>query len=158
MVSTDTAPHYRWGEGCDGWGIVRIAAASMLCLLVMLLGWMPLRAAAQVPVAAAHGEVAKENPAITALALKIYGQMRTGTVDQGLLTDTMKQELSPMRLALQRPILDQLGNPTKLTLESMEKTPYGTRWGYLAVFATAQLHVSIYVMADGKVGGYELAL
>lgn len=128
----------------------------MFSLLLLLFGWMPLQAA--VPVPAAHAAVAKENPAITALALKIYGQMRAGKVDETLLTDSMKKELSPMTLTLQRPILEQLGNPVRLTLESTDKTPYGIRWVYMAVFATAQLHVTIYVMSDDKVGGYELGL
>ena len=137
---------------------LRTEIALMFSLLLLLFGWMPPQAAAQVPVPPAHAVVAKENPAITALALKIYGQMRAGRVDQTLLSDEMNQELSPMRLALQRPILEQLGNPVKLTLESTDKTPYGTRWVYLAEFATAQLQVKIYVMSDGKVGGYELGL
>jgi hypothetical protein len=130
----------------------------MLSILILLFGWMPLQAATQAPAPPAQVEVVKENPAITALALKIYGQMRAGKVDETLLTDMMNKELSPMTLALQKPIFDQLGNPVKLTLESSGKTPYGTRYVYLAVFATAQLHVNIYVMADGKVGGYELGL
>jgi hypothetical protein len=130
----------------------------MLSLLVLLFGSMSPQVSSPAPATAAHVEVAKENPAITALVLKIYGQMRTGKVDETLLTDMMNSELSPMKLALQRPIFDQLGNPVKLTLESSGKTPYGMRWVYLAVFATAQLHVNIYVMSDGKVGGYELAL
>lgn len=128
----------------------------MLSLLVLLFGWMPTQANSPAP--AAHVETAREDPAITALALKIYSQMRAGKVDAALLTDAMNKELSPMTLALQKPIFDQLGNPVKLTLVSTDKTPYGTRWVYLAGFAAAQLHVNIYVMSDGKVGGYELAL
>jgi hypothetical protein len=38
----------------------------------------------------------------------------------------------------------------------MDKTAAATHYTYLATFATAQLHVEIYVMADGKVGGYQL--
>ena len=132
---------------------------SLLVLVFGIgIGWMSRQAAAQAPAPAAHVEVVRENPEITALVLKIYGQMRAGKVDETLLTDMMNKELSPMALALQRPIFNQLGNPVKLTLESSDKTPYGMRWVYLAAFATAQLHVKIYVMSDGKVGGYELAL
>jgi len=130
----------------------------MLSLVVLLFGGMPLQAAAQAPAPVAHVEAAREDPAVTALALKIYSQMRAGKVDATLLNDAMNKELSPMALALQKPIFDQLGNPVKLTLESSGKTPYGIRYVYLAVFATAQLHVDIYVMSDGKVGGYALAL
>ena len=131
-------------------------------VLVVGLGWLPWQAATSAPQPAAHVEgkvnAVKENPAITALVLKIYSQMRTGKVDETLLTDMMNSQLSPMVLALERPIFDQLGNPVKLTLESSGKTPYGTRWIYLVVFPTAQMHVSIYMMSDGKVGGYELSL
>ena len=108
----------------------------------------------QVPAA----PVVKEDPAVTALALKIYGQMRTGNVDEALLTPGMSKELAPPVLAMQKPVLDQLGQPVKLALEISEATPGGVRWVYLATFATAQLHVTIYVMKDGRVGGYALAL
>jgi hypothetical protein len=101
---------------------------------------------------------AKEDPAVTALALKIYDQMRAGKVDAALLTDSMNHALSPDALAQQKPIFDQLGEPMKLTLEISSKVADGTSWKYLAVFATAQLHVTIVVMTDGKVGGYALSL
>ncbi|PJJ60420.1 cupin domain-containing protein [Hymenobacter chitinivorans] len=29
-VSTATAEHYRWGEGCDGWHLVKTAALSII--------------------------------------------------------------------------------------------------------------------------------
>ena len=91
------------------------------------------------------------------MALKIYGQMRTGKVDEALLTDDMNKALSPAVLAQNKPIFDQLGDPVKLTLESSEKLPDGAHWVFLATFAAAQLHVKIFVTVDGKVGGYFLA-
>ena len=48
---------------------------------------------------------------MTALALKIYGQMRTGKVEEGLMTPEMNKALSPAVLAEQKPIFDQLGDP-----------------------------------------------
>jgi hypothetical protein len=133
--------------------------AWMLSLLLGI-GMMVAQApATQAPApAAATSPAAKEDPAVTALALKIYAQMRGGKVDASLLTDAMSKELSPEALALQKPIFDQLGDPVKLALENSEKTGDGTRWVYLATFAMAQLHVTIYVMKDGRVGGYALAL
>jgi len=107
---------------------------------------------------AASAPVVKEDPAVTALALKIYAQMRSGKVDEALLTPEMNKELAPSVLALEKPVLDQLGAPVKLVLEKSESTAAGTRWVYLATFAAAQLHVTIYVMKDGRVGGYALAL
>ena len=29
-ISTGTAPHYQWGEGCDGWHLVRTDALSVI--------------------------------------------------------------------------------------------------------------------------------
>jgi len=128
----------------------------MLSLLVALM--LGLGAQTQAPAPATKVEAAKEDPAVTALALKIYGQMRAGKVDEALMTDEMNKALSPEVLAQTKPMFDQLGDPVKLTLESSDKSAEGVRWVYLAVFATAQLHVKIYVMKDGKVGGYALSL
>ena len=112
---------------------------------------------AQAPTPAAKADAMAENPAVTALALKIYGQIRAGKVDDALLTEAMSKELGPTVLGQYKPIFDQLGDPQKLTLESGETVAGGTRWVYLAVFAMAQLHVNLFVTADGKVGGYRLA-
>ena len=30
MISTATAPHYQWGEDCDGWHLVRTDALSVI--------------------------------------------------------------------------------------------------------------------------------
>ena len=30
MISTATAAHYEWGEGCDGWHLVRTDALSVI--------------------------------------------------------------------------------------------------------------------------------
>ncbi len=30
MISTKTAPHYSWGEGCDGWHLVRTEELSVI--------------------------------------------------------------------------------------------------------------------------------
>jgi hypothetical protein len=127
-------------------GIVKML--SVLLALAMIFAQTPAQMASGV----------KEDPAVTALALKIYGQMRAGKVDEALLTPGMNKQLAPSVLAMQKPVLDQLGTPVKLALESSEATADGVRWVYLATFATAQLHVTIYVMKDGKVGGYALAL
>jgi len=131
----------------------------MLSLLVLTLGSLLPQTPAQTPATApaARVEAAKEDPAVTALALKIYGQMRSGKVDESLMTEPMNKALTPAVLAQTKPMFDQLGDPVKLTLESSVKSAAGTTWVYLAEFATAQLHVHIYVMADGKVGGYRLA-
>jgi len=130
----------------------------MLSLLFVTLTLLQPQTTAQSPAPTpATVEAAKEDPAVTALALKIYGQMRTGKVDPSLMTEQMNKALTPAVLGQTKPMFDQLGDPVKLTLDSAVKTPTGTTWVYLAEFATAQLHVHIYVMANGKVGGYRLA-
>jgi hypothetical protein len=131
----------------------------MLSLLVVTIGLLLPQTPAQTPSPAPATQVSgvKEDPAVTALALKIYGQMRKGKVDESLLTEQMNKGLSPSVLAQTKPMFDQLGDPVKLTLESSVKSAAGTTWVYLAEFATAQLHVHIYVMTNGKVGGYQLA-
>jgi len=133
--------------------------ASMLSSLILMMGLLVPQAPTQTPPPAptTKADAPKEDPAVTALALKIYGQMRAGKVDEALMTDAMNKGLSPEILAQNKPIFDQLGDPVKLTLESAEKTADGTRWVYVAVFAMAQLHVDIFVTASGKVGGYRLA-
>lgn len=125
-------------------------------LLSLLLAFAPLQA--QAPAAPVAAPMLQEDPAVTALARKIYGQMRAGKVDEALLTEQMNKALSAEVLAQTKPIFDQLGDPVKLTLESGERSAEGTRWVYVAVFAAAQLHVKIFVTSDGKVGGYDLAL
>lgn len=99
-------------------------------------------------------EAASEEPAVTALALKIYSQMRAGKIDESLLSDQMKKALTPEAMARNKPVFDQLGDPTKLTLETRKATQQGTAYDYLAAFATAQLHVRIFIDSAGKVGGY----
>jgi 3-oxoacyl-ACP reductase-like protein len=98
-----------------------------------------------------------EDPTVTALARKIYTQMRAGKIDGSLMTKQMNEGLTPAVLAEKKPIFDQLGEPTKLTLQQAEKLSQGTRYTYLAEFAAAQLHVKIFIDNEGKVAGYFLA-
>ena len=97
-----------------------------------------------------------EDASVTALARKIYAQMRVGKVDPSLLTAEMNKGLSPEKLAQVRAMFDQLGDPTNLTLSTREEIPGGTQYVYLAEFAKAQLHVKIVLNPDGKVAGYFL--
>jgi hypothetical protein len=126
----------------------------LLCFLLLPQVALPT----QTPAPVVQANAPAEDPLVTALARKIYSQMRAGKVDEALMTSEMNKALSPDVLAAQKPIFDQLGDPLKLTLESTEKTAAGAKWVYLATFATAQLHMTILVMKDGRVGGYDLAL
>ena len=127
-------------------------------LFAILLATTPAQAPAQSPaVPARSAEAPKEDPAVTALALKIYSQMRTGKIDESLLSEQMNKALTPELLAQNKPIFDQLGDPTKLTLQTHKSTPQGNAYDYLADFAAAQLHIRIYIDATGKVAGYNVA-
>ena len=105
-----------------------------------------------------------EDPAVTALARKIYSQMRSGKVDDTLLTPEMAKAFTPAQLAQTAPVFNQLGDPTRLTLQSRTekqdntKTPpvVYTVYTYLAVFSSAELHVQIVLDTAGKVAGYRL--
>ena len=84
----------------------------MLSLLILMIGLLipqtPAQTPAQASAPAAKAEAPKEDPAVTALALKIYGQIRGGKVDEALMTDAMNKELGPAVLAQYKPIFDQL--------------------------------------------------
>jgi len=97
-----------------------------------------------------------ENPAVTALALKLYAQARAGKLDPALITPEMAQALDPGTLAQEKPIFDQLGDPTRIVFETAEKHTKGTLYTYQVTFATAQLHVKIFIHPDGKFAGYGL--
>ena len=97
-----------------------------------------------------------EDPKVNAMALKIYSQMRAGKVDNKMLTDAMQKQLAPEVLAQNKPMFDQLGDPTKLTFQSGNKMGNGASYMYLAEFPTAQMHVTITVTNDNKVAGYQI--
>ena len=127
--------------------------------MVGLVLWMALGMQAQSPAAvpaATTTEAPKEDPAVTALALKIYQQMRAGKVDAALLSDELQKAMTPEVLAENKPLFDQLGDPTKLVVEKKETVAQGVKWEYLARFAAAEFHVDIFVDKDGKVAGYFL--
>ena len=104
----------------------------------------------------------QEDPQVTALALKVYSQIRTGKVDEALLTPRMAAAFTPAALAHLQPIFDQLGDPTRLTVEKRDQKDDTTQtppvhylsYSYLAVFPTAQLHITITLSPEGKVAGY----
>jgi hypothetical protein len=98
----------------------------------------------------------QENPAVTALALKLYAQARAGHLDSALITPEMAQALDPATLVQEKPIFDQLGNPTRIAFESAEKHTKGTLYTYQVTFPTAQFHVKIFIHPDGKFAGYGL--
>ena len=148
---------------------------TLACLLLASLGLAPSASlVAAVPIAtqaatqavpqaaeaprmgAASPAGSAEATAVTAMALKIYAQMRAGKVDAALLTPEMNAAATPEILAQTRPMFDTLGDPKELRLESIEKLAKGTNYFYIAIFPTAQFHISLFITPEGKVGGYLL--
>ena len=126
---------------------------AVLTLALALL--TPQNKPSQVPAATVAATPA-EDPAVNSLARKIYAQMRAGKVDEALLTPEMNAALTPAVLAQSKPMFDQLGDPTKLTLEGSTAGASNTTYVYLATFATAQFHVILSVNSAGRVSGYLL--
>ena len=128
--------------------------SSFLFALALSLPLQSSATPAAAPAQATPASVA-EDPAVTALALKMYMQMRAGKVDATLVSPQMYQALTAA-VTQQKPVFDQLGAPTSLIFQSAEKLPQGNRYNYLATFPSAQLHVQIFIDHQGKVGGYFL--
>jgi hypothetical protein len=122
-------------------------------MLPILLAFALLLAPGQTPATAPQQQ---ENPAVTALALKLDAQARTGKLDSTLITPEMAQALDPATLAQERPLFDQLGEPTRILFQSAEKHTKGTLYTYQVTFPTAQFHVKIFIHPDGKFAGYGL--
>ena len=121
------------------------------CVIALLLVLpAPLPAAAQQTGAAAS----REDPAVSALALKLYGQARSGTVDRSVLTEEMSAQLTPEVLTQAKPLLDQLGDPKKIVFVSAERHTKGILYAYVVTFAAAEFRVKVFVHPDGKFAGY----
>jgi hypothetical protein len=125
---------------------------SSLILALALLATPQQTSAPTPPTPAAQ----HEDSAVTALALKIYAQMRTGKVDESLMTAEMSQTFTPTLLAQEKPIFDQLGDPTRIAFQASEAHTKGTLYTYQVTFAAAQFHVKIFIHKDGKFAGYGL--
>ena len=108
------------------------------------------------PSAAAPASAPVEDPAVTALALKLYGQMRAGKLDATLFTPEMNAALTPEVVTQSKPMLEQLGDPKQFKFEAASKVASGMTYRYLATFPTAQFHVVLLITPAGKVGGYAL--
>lgn len=122
--------------------------------MVNLLLLLALLFAPQVPASAPL----QEDPAVTALALKLYAQARTGRLDAALITPEMAQALDSTSLAQEKPLFDQLGEPTRILFVSAEKHTKGTLYTYQVTFPTAQFHVKIFIHPDGRFAGYGFEL
>lgn len=100
--------------------------------------------------------VVQDDPAVHALALKIWDQMTSGRLDRSLLSSEMNTAMTPELLAQVGPQLRGVGKLESISL--FEKTPMskGTNYVYAARFSTGEHKIQIFVTTDGKVGGYRL--
>jgi hypothetical protein len=121
----------------------------MPTLLLLLALFLPQQAPAPAP-------RQQEDPAVTALALKLYAQARTGKLDPTLLSPEMLEALDPATLAQAKPLFDQLGEPTRILFLSAERHTKGTLYTYQVTFPTAQFHIKLFLHPDGKFAGYGL--
>jgi D-alanyl-D-alanine carboxypeptidase len=98
----------------------------------------------------------QDDPAVHALAMKMWDQMSSAKPDRSLLSPQMNAAMTPELLTSAAPQLQALGTLDSLTL--LEKTDVngGTRYVYTAKFSSGMHRISIFVTADGKVGGYRV--
>jgi hypothetical protein len=108
----------------------------------------------------AQGTVApgsQEDPAVTALVRRLYGQLATGTLDKSLLAPQLAADLTPDFLAQMKAGLPQLGEPTRIRVESRVVVQGGVKYLYAATFPVGEFKIWVLVMNDGRVGGFVLA-
>lgn len=99
---------------------------------------------------------ADDDPAVHALARKLWDQILSGNLDRTLLSPEMNAAMTPQLLAQVRPQLQPLGALRSLQLA--QKTPLngGTNYIYTANFSNGQHKIDIFLAGDGKVGGYHV--
>jgi len=97
-----------------------------------------------------------DDPAIHALAMKMWDQMSSGKVDRSLLNPQMDAALTPELLSSAAPQLQALGKLQNLNLLEKTSANGGTLYSYEAKFSTGMHKINIFIAPDGKVGGYRV--
>jgi hypothetical protein len=97
-----------------------------------------------------------DDPAVHALAMKMWDQMSSGKPDRSLLSPEMNAAMTPELLASAALQLQALGGLENLSL--LEKTAIngGTSYRYAAQFSCGEHKINLFMTADGKVGGYRV--
>jgi hypothetical protein len=129
---------------------LRVRSALVFAVLLSCVGMRAQTAPSSASV--------QDDSVVTALVVKIYGQMRAGTVDRTLLTPEMAASLTPDVQAQMKEGFTQLGEPTKVTLQTKTVVDVGTNYLYSAVFAIGEVRITILVNHEGKVAGYRLMI
>ena len=99
---------------------------------------------------------AKDDPAVNALARKIFEQIIAGKPDPSLLTPQMTAALTPELVAQASAGWKQFGALRELTFVHAEPMGIGTQYEYTGKFANGAHPIVIFITADGKVGGYRV--
>jgi hypothetical protein len=86
----------------------------------------------------------------------LWGGFATGNLDRSLLTPQMNAAMTPELLAQTAPQFQALGGLNHLTPVQRNEQSGGVACVYAAQFAAGSRRISIFVTADGKVGGYWL--
>jgi D-alanyl-D-alanine carboxypeptidase len=97
-----------------------------------------------------------DDPAVNALAKKMWDQLTSGKLDRSLLTAEMNAAMTPELLARVGPQFQPLGALESLKLSQKTVLDGGIRYVYLAKFASGEHKIEIFITADGKVGGYHI--
>jgi len=99
---------------------------------------------------------AQDDPAIHALAMKMFDQMSTNKPDRSLFTPEMNAAMTPELLTQVSPQLQALGKLESLSLVEKTATNGGTLYSYSAQFSSGTHKINIFIASDGKVGGYRV--
>jgi len=104
----------------------------------------------------AKANAAQDDPAVYALAMKMWDQMISGKMDRSLLSPEMNAAMTPELLASVAPQFQPLGKLESLTLLERTSIDGGSRYLYESHFSSGTHKIEIFITADGKVGGYHV--
>lgn len=110
---------------------------------------------AKIPEPAATAAV-KDDPAVHALARKMFEQIMAGKLDPSVMTTQMAAALTPELIAQVSAQWKEMGALEDLTLLHAEPVGIGTQYEYTGKFANGTHQIVIFITADGKVGGYRV--
>ena len=97
-----------------------------------------------------------DDPAVNALANKLWDQITSGQLDRSLLSSQMNAAMTPELLARVGPQLQSLGTLQSLKLSQKTAMGGGTNYIYIGNFTGGEHKIDIFMTADGKVGGYRV--
>jgi D-alanyl-D-alanine carboxypeptidase len=97
-----------------------------------------------------------DDPAVNALAKKLWDQITSNKLDRSLLNSEMNAAMTPELLARVGPQFQPLGTLQSLRLSKKTALNGGTNYLYVGNFTSGEHKIDIFMTADGKVGGYRV--